>query len=378
MKRVLFVATVVKGHINAFHLPCLKWFQEQGYEVHVCAKDDYAPAPCQIPYCDAYYDVPFARNPFQRTNIKAYKRLKQIVQSNRYDIIHCHTPMGGALGRLAACGVRREGTKVFYTAHGFHFYKGAPPVNWLLYYPVERFLAHFTDVLITINKEDYKRAKGFQAKRVEYAPGVGVDLSTFYPDTSKRQQKRRELGIEDGTLALLSIGELSKRKNHGCVIRALAQERQLDFQYLICGEGPLRGELIGLTQEMGLQGKVRLLGYRKDVADLCQAADIFLFPSLQEGLPVALMEAMACALPCVASQIRGNVDLIEDGVNGQLISPKDGRGFIDAAARVWKHADDGSRMGIAAMRTVQDYSLDRVLKCMSEIYLSELVAVTKT
>ena len=160
MKKVLFVATVVKTHIMVFHIPYLEWFKKNGYEVHVCAKNDYENKDeCIIPYCDKYHDLPFERSPFKANNLKVYKKLKEIINTNNYDIIHCHTPMGGALTRLAAHKARNRGTKVLYTAHGFHFYKGSPLINWLVYYPVERWLARYTDVLITINEEDYNRIK---------------------------------------------------------------------------------------------------------------------------------------------------------------------------------------------------------------------------
>ena len=155
-KKVLFTATVVKTHINVFHLPYLKWFKEQGYEVHVAAKNDFVNEPCTIPHCDKFYDINFARFPFSNANIEAYKQLKKIITENDYDIIHCHTPVAGVLTRLAARNCKN--TTVIYTAHGFHFFKGAPLLNWLIYYPVERFCARFTDKLITINKEDYERA----------------------------------------------------------------------------------------------------------------------------------------------------------------------------------------------------------------------------
>lgn len=156
MKKVLFIATVVKHHIMAFHIPYLELFRKNGYEVHVAAKNDYEnKEECNIPFCNKLFDLPFERSPMKQNNIYVYKELKNIIHSNNYNIIHCHTPVGGALGRLAARNAQEKGTKVIYTAHGFHFFKGAPLINWLAYYPVERWLARYTDVLITINKEDY-------------------------------------------------------------------------------------------------------------------------------------------------------------------------------------------------------------------------------
>lgn len=212
-KKVLFVATVVKTHINTFHLPFLKMFKEHGWEVHVAAKNDFIGEPCVIPNCDQYFDINFMRSPFSKQNFSAYKQLRKIILENKYDIIHCHTPVAGVLARLAARN--SKDTTVIYTAHGFHFYKGAPLLNWLIYYPVERFCARFTDKLITINKEDYNRAKSWSLRdngKVYYVPGVGVDIEKFNKKSIDREDKRKELGIKEDEKVILSVGELIKRK----------------------------------------------------------------------------------------------------------------------------------------------------------------------
>ena len=229
-KKVLFTATVVKTHINVFHLPYLKWFKEKGYEVHIAAKNDFINEPCIIPNCDKYYDIQFARFPFSKANINAYKELKKLIQENNYDIIHCHTPVAGVLTRLAARNSKN--TTVIYTAHGFHFFKGAPLLNCLIYYPVERFCAKFTDKLITINQEDYERAKRFSLRKngkVYYVPGVGIYLEKIQNLKVDIKQKKTELGIPENTPVLLSVGELIKRKNHETVLKALSQIKDKNF-----------------------------------------------------------------------------------------------------------------------------------------------------
>ena len=327
MKKVLFVATVVKTHIMEFHIPYLKMFKEMGWETAVAARNDYEnPADCVIPYCDTYYDIPFERNPLKLENLKAYKELKKVIDNGRYDIIHCHTPVGAMLARLAARQARKNGTKVFYTAHGFHFYKGAPVINWLLYYPVEKWLSHYTDVLITINKEDYERAKTFKAGKVCYVPGVGIDLKKFNVGYVDKGQKRKEIGVTLDDLVLLSVGELIPRKNHEIVIRAMSVLKQKGglnhVEYVICGRGTYEADLKKLAEELGVAEHIHFLGYRNDISEICNCADIFIFMSHQEGLPVALMEAMACGLPVICSNIRGNIDLIDDGVTGLISNNK--------------------------------------------------------
>lgn len=335
MKKVLFVATVVKTHIMEFHIPYLKMFKEMGWETAVAARNDYEnPGDCVIPYCDTYYNVPFERNPLKPGNLKAYKELKHIIDEGEYDIIHCHTPVGAMLTRLAAKQARKQGTKVFYTAHGFHFYKGAPAINWILYYPVEKWLSRYTDVLITINKEDFERAKTFKAGKVCYVPGVGIDLKKFQTNPIIRNEKRRwlchEYDIPSSATVLLSVGEVNKNKNHRVVIEALGQLKRKDIYYVICGRGPLLDEYKELSRQYKIEEQVILTGYRTDVADFYKAADVFVFPSFREGLPVAVMEAMASGLPVITTRIRGSSDLVTEGENGLLVQPKDVAGFCNA------------------------------------------------
>ena len=232
------------------------------------------------------------------------------------------------LVRLASRKVRKNGTKVIYTAHGFHFYKGAPLKNWVLYYPIERLLARYTDVLTTINIEDYERAKkSFKAKKIKYIPGVGIDTNRFQQIDVNKLVKRQEIGVPEDSFVVLSVGELNKNKNHETVIKAIARLNNPNVYYVICGQGVLEDYLKKLIKELGLERQIKLLGFRKDIGEICKVADLFVFPSFREGLSVALMEAMASGLPIVCSEIRGNVDLVKDQKGGYLVKPEDVNGF---------------------------------------------------
>lgn len=372
MKKVLFVATVVKTHIMEFHIPYLKMFKEEGWETAVAARNDYEnPADCVIPYCDIYYNIPFERNPLKPGNLKAYKELKHIIDEGEYDIIHCHTPVGAMLTRLAAKQARKKGTKVFYTAHGFHFYKGAPAINWILYYPVEKWLSRYTDVLITINKEDYERAKTFKAGKVCYVPGVGIDLKKFNAGYVNKEQKRKEIGVSADDFVLLSVGELIPRKNHEVVIRALSVLKQLDklnhIEYVICGRGSYEADLRKLAEGLDVADHVHFLGYRNDISEICNCADLFVFMSHQEGLPVALMEAMACGLPAVCSNIRGNTDLIEDGVTG-LLANNTPEEVAQSISKMKSDTALRNRVASAALQKIKQFDLSSVEDEMSKIY----------
>ena len=372
MKKVLFVATVVKTHIMEFHIPYLKMFKEMGWETAVAARNDYEnPADCVIPYCDTYYNIPFERNPLKPGNLKAYKELKHIIDEGEYDIIHCHTPVGAMLTRLAAKQARKQGTKVFYTAHGFHFYKGAPAINWILYYPVEKWLSRYTDILITINKEDYERAKTFKAGKVCYVPGVGIDLKKFNVGYVNKEQKRREIGVSANDFVLLSVGELIPRKNHEVVIRALSVLKQLDklnhIEYVICGRGAYETDLRKLAEGLDVADHVHFLGYRNDISEICNCADLFVFMSHQEGLPVTLMEAMACGLPAVCSNIRGNTDLIEDGVTG-LLANNTPEEVAESISEMKSDTALRNRVASAALQKIKQFDLSSVEDEMSKIY----------
>jgi glycosyltransferase EpsD len=369
MKKVLFVATVVKLHIMVFHIPYLEWFKKSGYEVHVAARNDYDnKEECIIPFCDKFHDLPFERSPLRKNNLQVYKDLKNIIDTGDYEIIHCHTPMGGAIGRLAARSTRKEGTKVIYTAHGFHFFKGAPLVNWLAYYPAERWLARYTDVLITINKEDYESAKKFKANRIEYVPGVGIDTDKFRNIEVNKLEKRRSIGVNEDDFMIISVGELNKNKNHQVIIRAIARLKNQKIKYVLCGKGTLEIELRELTDELGLQHQVKFLGFRKDIPDLMKVADLFAFPSYREGLSLSLMEAMASGLPVVCSKIRGNTDLIEEGKGGYLSKPED----IDKISRSINNIISSniikSEFGLNNLNQIEGYSVDKVLKEYDSIY----------
>lgn len=371
--KVLFVATVVKSHINVFHIPYLKMFKEMGWETTVCARNDFEdPNECVIPYCDKYYDMPFERFPIKLNNLKVYKELKKLIETEKYNIIHCHTPTGGVLARLAAKNQRKNGTRVIYTAHGFHFFKGAPIVNWLLFYPVEKYCSNFTDTLITINKEDYELAKKkMKAKQIEYIPGIGVDIDKFSTLQINKFEKRKELGMSDDSIVILSVGELNKNKNHITVIEALKNSND-NIHYVIAGRGIYENILIKKAKEFGINDRVHLIGFRNDIAEIYKIADIFVFPSYREGLSVALMEAMANKLPVVCSRIRGNIELINENKGGFLCTSSDSSEFAERINELAVNKELRNRFGKYNAEKIKQFSIDNVMKTMKRIY-SEVV-----
>ena len=374
-KKVLFVATVVKTHMMQFHIPYLKMFQEMGWETAVASRNDYEnPEDCKIPYCDTYYDIPFERTPWKPQNYRSYRMLKTIIDEGEFDIIHCHTPVGAMIARLAAAGARKKGTKVIYTAHGFHFFTGAPLLNWLLFYPAEKILAPLTDVLITINQEDYLRAqKKMRCKRIEYVPGVGIDTKKFRCGEVDLQQKRQELGFGEDDFLILTVAEMTPNKNHITVLNAMEKLKDkaefANIHYLVVGRGVMKESLQNSAWELGIGEHVHFLGYRTDAPELYRCSDMFAFVSFREGLSVALMEAMTCGLPIMCTRIRGNTDLIEDNVSG-IFTDNHPDAVAENILRLYRDPGFRATLGANATKKVLLFDEESVLRQMKEIYLS--------
>lgn len=374
-KKVLFVATVVKTHMMQFHLPYLKMFQDMGWETAVASRNDYEnPADCRIPFCDTYYDIPFERMPWKLKNFTAYRMLKKIIDEGEFDLIHCHTPVGAMIARLAALAARKKGTKVIYTAHGFHFFKGAPLLNWMLFYPAEWLLAPVTDVLITLNLEDYDRAKKqMKAKRIEYVPGVGIDTKKFHTDPVIHREKRMELGFREDDFLLLTVAEMTKNKNHITHLQALSllkDEPEFEnMHYLIVGRGEEWPSLEQSAKELGISDHVHFLGYRTDAPDIYRCSDLFLFMTFREGLSVALMEAMGSGLPIICTKIRGNTDLVEHGVSG-MFSENEPKAVAAAILQMYRDPECRAACGAGAAEKVKLFDNENVHAIMKDIYLS--------
>ena len=361
--RILYVTTI--GGTMSFFQQFIKNLVEEGHIVDIACNDTDTKVP------DLYYElgckvhtIQTSRSPLNKGNLVAIKQIRQLVEKNKYDIVHCHTPVAAMCTRLACRKARKNGTKVVYTAHGFHFYKGAPLKNWLLFYPVEKVCAHFTDVLITINKEDYALAqKKMKAKRIEYVPGVGIDLSKFDAASQEETNKREELGIPKDAALLLSVGELNENKNHETVIRAVSQ---LDgVYYIIAGEGELHEHLQSVVDGLGMTDRVKLLGYRNDVAQLHQAVDIYVLPSIREGLNVSVMEAMASGLPCIVGKIRGNTDLVDTN-GGMLFDPHSSENCTAAIKQLL--SSDLAAMGKYNRKKIEGFSSHKVHAAVRNIY----------
>lgn len=336
-KKALLVTTV-SGFVPQFEMSNVHILQNMGYEIHYATNyntPSYGNDNRRLEGTGIIqHQIDFVRSPFKIHNIKVYRQLKQLMMDEHFDLVHCHTPMGSVIARLAAHATKTR--PVIYTAHGFHFFKGASYINWFFFYPVEKLLSYFTDQLICINQEDYERAKKhFHAKHVSYIPGVGLDINKEQK-TIDINRKKQELGLPADKFILLSSGELIKRKNHETIIRAIRNYidnyASVPFHYIICGQGVLDSYLKDLADSLNVSDYISFLGYRNDMMEIFEIADLFIFPSYQEGLPMALLEAMAYGLPVICSDIRGSRDLM-----GKCA--KDTIDVCDGGILI-KHADD--------------------------------------
>lgn len=367
----------VASMIDQFNIPNIKLLIEMGYKIDVacnfiegntCSEAKIAELKKKLKEMDVdCYQIDFARGVKHIwQNFKAYRQVLKLMQTNRYAFVHCHSPIGGVCGRLAG---HKTHTKVIYTAHGFHFYKGAPLLNWF-YYPIEKYFSSYTDVLITINKEDYARATAkFHATTVYYIPGVGVDTEKFHNCKMDKSVKRTELGIPQNAFLLLSVGELDNRKNHQVVIKALGRIQDPNIFYIIAGKGPLEREYKEIAKQNGIAHNVILLGPRTDINELCKAADVFVHPSVREGLGIAPLEGMASGLPLISSYVNGIKDYTRDGVTGCcLVKPFDVEAMV---AAILKMRDDVAfRVQCATnnIDRVKQFDLHKSLSAMRQIY----------
>jgi glycosyltransferase involved in cell wall biosynthesis len=348
-------------------IPHIKMLVNQGHNVDVACNIQREIDKSLVELGCKVYDIRFSRSPLRKSNIKAYQDLKKLIVDQKYDLVHTHTPVASAIVRLVCKSIKS--TKVIYTAHGFHFYTGAPIKNWLIYYPLEKWLSKHTDTLITINNEDYERAKStFKAKRVEYIPGVGLDVNSIKNTSVDKLAKRQQLNIPIEAFILLSVGELNKNKNHETIIRALGYIDNSEIHYVICGKGQLEKHLKDLCVELGVEERVHLLGFREDIIEICKVSDTFVFPSNREGLSVALMEAMACGLPIVCSNIRGNNDLIEDGTNGYLVNKNIPQEYGECLTKLIDNRELIQQMRNLNLLKINEYALTTVLDRLKMIY----------
>ena len=368
--KVLLVANVAKEHVNKFHIPTIKYLQSKGWEVDVaCSVDEDVPAGNHV------YNMCWKRSPFTLKTFKGICELKKLINKNNYDIIYCHTPVGGFVARLASRHARKEGVKVVYCAHGLHFFSGAPLINWLLFYPLEKWMSGMTDMFITVNPEDYERVrKNFNHQmQVEMIPGIGVNFERLNVDNREvvRKNYRNEFDIPAGSEVLIYVAEILKNKNQKMLIRALKvlHDKGRKMYLLLPGPDHSKGEFKMLADRLGLKDYVKFLGWRSDVGSLMVASDICVASSIREGFGINLVEAQYCHLPVVAVSNRGHRAIIKDGENGFIVPMND---YCAMAEKVLRIMDDKKLYNRLANVNVEKYKCESVAKTIYD-YLCQII-----
>lgn len=374
----ILILTSIGGFLQKFEMNDVAILQSYGWKVHYASNFDYPVYKCDIDELKEKgiqcHHISIKKSPvYLISNFKALKQVLNIVHFQHISAIHCHNPMGGVIGRLSKVFVKS--LYVMYTAHGFHFYRGAPLKNWLIYYPVEKLLARYTDQFITINNEDAVIARKIVDEKVASVvriPGTGVDTEKFWAIKKKSNHIRKKYGMDSNTFFVLSVGELNSNKNHATVIRAISKikdkEMNGSIKYLICGEGKQRKKLEKLIEKENLEEDVILCGYQSEILDYYQAADCFVFPSYREGFGMAAIEAMACGLPLIVSDNRGTREYAIRNVNAFICKADDENSFSKAIMRLWNDEKLREKMGIMSLHNVKNYDLKNTDKIMKKAY----------
>lgn len=378
MKRVLVLASVA-SMIDQFNIPNIELLLDMGFQVHVacnfkegntCSKEkiDKLIDTLKIKNVKCY-QIDFARDiKHLGKNVKALWQVERLLEKNDYSFIHCHSPIGGVVGRIAG---KKYNTKVIYTAHGFHFFKGAPIKNWLIVYPIEKWLSKYTDTLITINNEDYNLARNkFYANNIYKVPGVGVNVKKYTNCIVNKEQFRKKIGLSSDDFVILSVGELNDRKNHATIVKAISKLKNKKIKYLIVGKGNDKEKLNKLVSSLNMSDQVFLLGYRTDIPELCKLSDIFAFPSKREGLGLAAIEGMAAGLPLLSSNVNGINDYSIDGKTGFSCNPLDINGFSKGIDLLYRNKQMRVDMAKKCISKSLEFDINKVQEIMKKIYSS--------
>lgn len=370
MKKILYVTTISKT-INAFLVPHIKYLIDQGDQVDVATNITDEINQELIHYKVKIFQIDFQRNPISLNNKKAYDEIKKLQLKNRYDIVHVHTPVASFVTRLALRNEER--LKIVYTCHGFHFYKGSSIFSWMIFYPLEKLAAKWTDRLVTINSEDFEIASKFKLRnngQVSKMNGVGIDKERYIIENFNKNEYRKKLNLNKDDFVILVLAELNKNKNHIQLIKAMAllKDNYPNIKAIFAGNGPLEEEVKKQIKEYGLEEKISLLGWRDDTTELINLSNVVGLFSKREGLGKCLLEGMICGKSVVATNTRGPRELIEHGVNGLMFDIDDINETSKAIEKIYIDKNLRNLFEKRVVKTSEKYLLDNVLNQLSCVY----------
>lgn len=373
MKRALIVAAT-GGFLKGFLISDMKLLQKMGYEVHCAANGNsvstFVPEELFASIGVMFHQIDFSStSPISKESIKAFKEYKRLLKKYHFDFVHVHTPIPGAIVRIATMHERRKGCVVAYTTHGLTFPKGCSLKKKIVYGSIERICSHITDGIITINNEDFAQMKKMACKKVYHINGVGVDTDRYHKCKIDRYSYRNSIGLTDKDIAVLEVGELSERKNHRVIIEALSKLEDERYVFLICGKAMTNFGTYDFLKKYAEEKNVRVkfLGFRKDIPELNKCADIAVLPSLREGLGLAGIEALASGVPVIGSRVQGIKDYVIDGKTGYLCSPLNAYEFADKI-KLLSDVNLRRSMKNACIDKAEEFRMDISHKQMSEIY----------
>ena len=372
-KRLLITSTDLM--MVQFLIPHVIYLSENGFEVEIACSnvggrmDEIREKLKGV--VKEIHIVRLVRSPVSPTNFKGYGDMKKVINRGNYDVIWTNEPVMGVVTRLAARKARKKGTKVIYMVHGFHFYEGAPKVNWMMFYPIEKFAGHFCERVVTVNREDFARAKKMGLPDVKYIHGIGINTERLTPQ-EHQSSIRKELGLSKDTFFIFFLGELNENKNQKTILKAMGEIEDKEIHYILCGKGDKLDDLKGLSEALDISDRVHFLGYRTDVVDICNQSNVYVMPSKREGLPVASLEAMYCGLPLITSNIRGLVDVMEDGVSGYLCNPDDWKQFAERIVELKSQPELCEKMAERNRKTVVPFCVENTKREVEESLMLKL------
>ena len=362
-KKLLYIASSF-GHLASFHQPYTEWLAQQGYDVHAAAGGEQR----ALRGVSRYIPLPFEKSMFSPRNFAAVLQLRSLLLRENYAMISLHTSLAAFFARLAVQLLpKSQRPVVMNTAHGYLFDGRTPVLKRTLLLGAERMTAPITDWLLTMNRQDEQIAKRYQLGRhIVPTPGMGIALTRFSPPSpAEKRALRRAMELPENSLVLIYAAEFSGRKNQKMLISAMPELPNAVL--LLPGRGALLDECRVLAQQQDGADRVRFPGFASNIEQYYRAADLCVSSSRSEGLPFNVMEAMACGLPAVLSDVKGHEDLVRSGENGFLFPYDDKNAFIRAVKQA-AEPTFRAQMSAAAVQTATPYGIDAVFPQLTALY----------